>query len=219
MPSCCFASIGDARWNMDLRPVHCKRATEHANAIHPCADSSATEATERHLARCRQQCTGVFGDRMTARGFPIGLTLVAAGAMSWLLSHQQLAWAAPAPQSFRVQCPRELPVGAVPVSERADGWAVTAPGGRALDSWGILTGAPDEQAYLKPTESKQTNRGMRENASSRWVLAVPHGYEHWMYCSYGSVLMARRIPPDAVECIATTTTEAKQSGATVFVCR
>lgn len=153
---------------------------------------------------------------MTRLGSPYGVTLAAAGAMVCMLSYQQPARAAPA---FRVECPRMLPGDAVPVREHADGWAVTAPAGRVLDGWGILTGAPNEEAHLKPGSSTETRRGTRTIATSRWNLEVPHAYEHWMFCSYGAVILARRLPATATECTATLTTIDRQRMPPLITCK
>ena len=115
------------------------------------------------------------------------------GAMAWLLSHPVTARAA-APAPFRVQCPQSLPAG-------------------------MLHGAPDEQAYLKPTSGGKTMRGKRAVFVTRWTFDVPHGYETWMYCGYGAVELARRIPVTATECTVTTEYEGKQRMPPIFVCR
>lgn len=44
-----------------------------------------------------------------------------------------------------------------------------------IDSAGMLHGAPDEQAYLKPTSGGKTMRGKRAVFVTRWTFDVPHG--------------------------------------------
>lgn len=144
---------------------------------------------------------------MSDRYFPFGLVLAAAGAVVWALSNPGLARAA-AP--IRIECPRNLPSDTVAMRPRPDGWTQAAPAGYPLDERGVLTGAPDEQAYLIP------DRPGEKRHSEKWSFYTPHGIEHWVYCKYGPVLLARRIPPDVKEC---TATEGKTSRVTVFQCR
>ena len=103
--------------------------------------------------------------------------------------------------------------------KHANGWTTSARMGRRIDSAGMLHGAPDEQAYLKPTSGGPTMRGKRAVFVTRWTFDVPHGYETWLYCGYGAVELARRIPVTATECTVTTEREGKQRMPPIFVCR
>lgn len=146
---------------------------------------------------------------MTGRGFPLDWVLAAAGAGIWALSNPVGAAAAP----IRIECPRTLPPDVMAMRERPDGWTQAVPAtpvGYPLDGRGVLTGAPDEQAHLKPDRP-----GAKPN-SEKWSFYTPHGYQHWVYCQYGPVVLARRIPASVKECVAT---KAKNAGQTIFVCK
>lgn len=53
----------------------------------------------------------------------------------------------------------------------------------------------------------------------RWNFEKPHGYETWLYCAYGPVQLAHRIPLNATECTVTIEFEKDRRGPTVFVCK
>lgn len=145
---------------------------------------------------------------MTNRNVLLGRMLATTCVVFWALSNCTLLHAAPAPT--RLECPKTLPPDAVAMRERPDGWTQAAPAGYPLDERGVLTGAPDEQAYLMPDRP-----GEKAN-SEKWSFHTPHGYQHWVYCKYGSVVMARRISADVKQCVAT---EDRRSGLTVFLCK
>ncbi len=155
---------------------------------------------------------------MSGRDFPWRLALTTVGVIAWLVSHPVAAHAALA-APFRVECPQSLPAGMVPTHEQANGWTVSAPAGRRIDGAGMLHGAPDEQAYLKPTSGGTTKRGKRAVSVTLWTFDVPHWYETWVYCAYGPVELARRIPEKATECTVTVEREGAQRMPTIFVCK
>lgn len=155
---------------------------------------------------------------MSDRDFPFGFVLTTVGVIAWIITHPVQARAAPA-APFRVVCPQSLPAGMVPMHERADGWTVSVPEGRQIDGAGMLHGAPDEQAYLKPASGETTMRGKRAVSVTRWTFDLPHWYETWVYCGYGSVELARRIPVTATECTVTFEREGARTSPTIFTCR
>lgn len=156
---------------------------------------------------------------MNGRRFPFGLMSATAAAMAWCLSQPHAAYAAPAPQRF--DCPLSLPPGMVPTRNLPDGWNMTAPEAWAwrLDGSGMLHGAPDEGGYLIPASAQTHKSRRREISVRRWVLSTPHGYETWLYCGYGPVQLARRVPPTATECTVTVEVNREQRVSTAFVCR
>src|SRR5687767_12296306 len=84
---------------------------------------------------------------MTRPNFPHGAAFLLVFSAAWMLGRPP-AYAAPAP--MRIECPRTLPSDAVAMRQRPDGWTQAAPAGYPLGERGVLTGAPDEQAYLMP---------------------------------------------------------------------
>lgn len=145
---------------------------------------------------------------MTGRDFAFSLVLAAGGAIGGMLSQPATARAAESP--VRIECPRTLPDDAVTKRQRRDGWTQAVPGEHSLSDWGVLTGAPDEQAYLMP------DRPGAKPDSERWSFYTPHGYQHWVYCKYGPVLLARRISPAIKECVGTV---GKTSKLMAFLCK
>ena len=146
---------------------------------------------------------------MIRRHIPFGWILAAACVGCWSLCNPVSVCAAAVPS--RIECPGTLPSDTVTMRERPDGWTQAAPAGHPLDERGVLTGAPDEQAYLMPDRP-----GSKRN-SEKWSFYTPHGYQHWVYCKYGAVLLARRIPANVKECVAT---DGKRGGGeTVFLCK
>ena len=154
---------------------------------------------------------------MSGRGIPFGLLLATAGAMAWLLSHPVTVRAAAAPQ-YRVQCPKSLPADTTPTRARDDGWTASAPAGFIVDGAGMLHGAPDEQGYLKPDTTGTVKRGKGEVSVTRWSFDMPHWYETWLYCTYGPIELARRIPVNATACTVTIKVDGKQRTPPVFEC-
>ena len=80
----------------------------------------------------------------------------------------------------------------------------------------MLHGAPNESGYLVPSWKKAEKRGKRTVDNRGWDLYVPHGYEKWVYCGYGPVQLAHRVPVDATECSVSVTFNGQQRGPTVF---
>ena len=65
-----------------------------------------------------------------------------------------------------------------------------------LTSAGMLSGAPEQEAYLVPVTSSHRNSG----AADAWILAA--GSEKWLWCGYGSetVKLFRRMDDAATRC-------------------
>lgn len=146
--------------------------------------------------------------------------LLATGALFCMLSKPLIAQSAPAPVSpYRVVCPEELPPGLVPTRTPTDGWATSAPQPWPVDGSGMLHGAHDGEGYLVPDSADLKKRGTRKTDIRRWTFDVPHWHETWLYCAYGPVQLARRIPVDAKECTVTVEFNGGQRGPTVFVCK
>ena len=154
---------------------------------------------------------------MRGRDFPFGLLLAWVAAMGWLLTRPLIAHGAPT-APFRVVCPMLLPADMVPMRSTADGWTATS-GVWPVDDSGMLHGAPNEGAYLLPDWKKTQKNSGHTIDNRRWSLYVPHGHEKWIYCGYGPVQLARRVPVDATECTVTVDFKGKQRGPTVFVCK
>ena len=152
---------------------------------------------------------------MSQLDHPFGLLLATSAAMVSLLSQPIAAHAAP----HRVECPHWLPPGSVPMRTTPEGWNMSASAPWKLDGSGILHGAPDEEAYLIPNYAHKTNRQGQTTSVRRWSFTVPHGFETWLYCTYGPVQLARPIPPTATECSATVIEIRGERISTVFACR
>ena len=156
---------------------------------------------------------------MSGRGFQLAL-LLAGGAIVWLRGHQSAAHAAPAAVTpFHAVCPAVLPAGVVPLHGTAGDWTASAPAQWPVDGSGMLHGPADGQAYLVPDSARTTRSGARKTHVRRWTLGSPHQNETWVYCAYGPVELARRIPVDATECTVTVDYLRQQRGQTVFDCK
>ena len=107
----------------------------------------------------------------------------------------------------------------MPTRERPDGWTASAPAGFVINGAGLEHGTPGEKAHLKPTSSRTTKRGKKEISVTRWTFDLPHSYETWLYCTYGSIELAKRIPATATECTVTVETEGLNRLPTVFICK
>lgn len=121
--------------------------------------------------------------------------------------------------AFHIECPRLSPEKALPLTVSADGWTVSTPASHRNDGAGMVHGAPDEQAYLVPTSNHAIKRGKTAIIVTRWAFSLPHSYETWLYCAYGPVEMARRIPVNATECVATDERRGSERLPTIFDCR
>ena len=128
---------------------------------------------------------------------------------------------APAPAAqFRVACPEELPPGHVPTRTPSDGWATSAPQRWLADGSGMLHGTHDGQGYLVPGASEQKKlAGGRKVHIRRWSFDTPHWHETWLYCAYGPVELAQRIPVKAIECAATMEFSGGRWGPAAFTCK
>lgn len=115
-------------------------------------------------------------------------------------------------------CPLTLPTGLVP-PRVVDGWTVAVPGAWTLDGSGMLHGPVDGEAYLVPDGSENRIDGKRELWSRKWTLGVPHAFETWLYCAYGPVQLAKKIPEKATECVVTVELNGRERVSTAFVCR
>jgi hypothetical protein len=117
-------------------------------------------------------------------------------------------------------CPLWLKPDAFKTAHPPEGWTAVMPQAWRLDGGGMLHGAPDESAYLKPDDAKITKKGVRETGVTRWRLGpLPHSYETWLYCGYGPLQLFKRVPVNATECTATTETERGAFIGTVFICK
>jgi hypothetical protein len=120
---------------------------------------------------------------------------------------------------FRVVCPPALPANTASVRKSQDGWTVSKSGNQPFNGSGMLHGDPDEEAYLVPDSVVGPKAGKSSHATRRWTFGVPHGHEKWIYCAYGTVQLARRIPAHASECTATESLDRGSYGPTVFRCK
>lgn len=160
---------------------------------------------------------------MSGRGVPFGLLGVA--GLVWAVGQPVLVRATTviagpgtAPV-FRTHCPQSLPEGVLPTRERPDGWTASAPAGFVIDGAGMQHGTPGEKAHLKPTSSRTTKRGKKEISVTRWTFDLPHPYETWLYCTYGSIELAKRVPATATECTVTVETAGLDRLPTIIICK
>lgn len=148
-------------------------------------------------------------------------TLAVAGALIWLWSGIPTAEAG-AVEHFaeqRVACPLWLKPDAFQVGRPPEGWTAVMPQEWRLDGGGLLHGAPNESAVLKPYDAKTTRSGPRETSTALWKLSRPHPFETWLFCSYGPLQLFKRVPVDATQCTATSKTDNGAFVETVFVCK
>ena len=143
----------------------------------------------------------------------IGSCALACGAA--LAADGPLAAAAP----FTAVCPEGLPTAHVPARDAADGWAASASQTWPVDGSGMLHGPHDGEGYLIPGSAEVRKRGDHKTDIRRWSFDKPHWFETWLYCGYGPVQLAMRIPVDATECRVTVEFNKGQRGPTVFVCK
>jgi hypothetical protein len=146
------------------------------------------------------------------------LTLTGAITLTTGLAHSAPpAVAAAAP--FRVTCPALLAPAAFRPDRVPAGWVGTVPQDTRVSGAGLLWGPPDESGYLKPDEAKTTGPAGRRVNVTRWRLDVPHSYETWVYCAYGPLQLAKRIPAEAIECTASSTGSYGSFDEIVFACK
>jgi hypothetical protein len=74
-------------------------------------------------------------------------------------------------------------------------------------------------AFLIPGRVDERRRGQRSESVQRWTFDLPHWYETWLFCSYGPVDLALRIPVNATECVATVAYVGEKRQPTVFICK
>jgi hypothetical protein len=101
-------------------------------------------------------------------------------------------------------CPAELPKGSIDVARTAPaGWVASAPSLVRLDGGGMLSGPPDQMAYLVPASSRKLKGG----GASTWNFEP--GEQKWLYCYYGgiTVQLSKRMDDKATRCELTTKTD------------
>lgn len=119
----------------------------------------------------------------------------------------------------RVACPLAVEPDAFVANRPPAGWTALNRGAR-LSTGGLLHGAPEESAYLKPTMSKNRKTGPLTSIDvNRWTLSMPHSYETWLYCEYGTQQLFKRVMADATECTLTTQVKSGTVEAMVFLCK
>lgn len=125
-------------------------------------------------------------------------------AAAWLWSTANIAQGAAI-----IKCPGSLAPDAIEPLHPPTGWILRLKQGAFLSGVGMLHGSPDELAYLKPIEIKESKKNGRAVWTERWEFPRPHGFESWLYCGYGggnsSLQLFHRIPIDATECTSTAT--------------
>jgi hypothetical protein len=119
----------------------------------------------------------------------------------------------------RTVCPLWLEPEVFAAKKSPPGWTVLMPQSGRLTGRGLLHGAPDGSAYLKPDSAKISKSGRTEVSTSTWNLSKPHAYETWLYCAYGPLEIFKRIPTTATACVATSKHERDTFLEAVFVCR
>jgi hypothetical protein len=156
----------------------------------------------------------IFG-HLTARLSLLPSTLLLA------LSAPHAVHAQAASNLFQMTCPPTLPKNAVPTRDHAGGWIVSSPGAEdwSQDDSGMLHGAPDGQAYLVPDVAEDKTRGDKRVSLRSWKFSLPHGHEKWLYCGYGPVQLAHRIPSGATECSVRVEFHKGQRVPTIFTCK
>lgn len=96
------------------------------------------------------------------------------------------------------------------------------PGEARLSGGGLLHGAPDEQAYLRPDKTAEQKIGKEIEYQVSWTLQQPHMFETWMFCSYGgqaTLQLFRKVDPKASKCTATSRLEGGAFVKLEFECR
>ena len=157
---------------------------------------------------------------MTCQHIPLGIIVATlAGLVCTSASAASTGEARPTALHHRIVCPLYLPAQTMKdVQQSGVVWTVNAEAWR-LDGGGLLHGAPDEEGVLRPDVAQVKKRGTRDLTYRRWDLSVPHPHETWLFCGYGPVKLAHRIPVDATVCTATGGAEKGVRVATVFECR
>lgn len=151
---------------------------------------------------------------------PAALTLVLASSVAWLASPAILAHSAPrGTDKFQVTCPLSLPAAAFKPDRVPEGWSGALPLDTRLTGAGLLHGPPEEMGVLKPDFAKSAGSSGQKVNVTRWKLDVPHPYETWVFCEYGPLQLAKRIPPYAVECTAASKGSSAWFEEIVFTCR
>lgn len=154
---------------------------------------------------------------MSRRAPPIALAAGLAVAIGWQAG--PVLGAPPAAAPFRVTCPASLATTAFRADRVPAGWVGAMPQETRVSGAGLLWGPPDESGYLRPDEAKTTGPANRRVNTTRWRFDLPHSYETWVYCLYGPLQLAKRTPPDAVECTASSTGSPGWFDEIVFVCK
>lgn len=152
---------------------------------------------------------------MSGQGFSAALVLAVA-AVGALWSEPTAARSV----EQRTICPLWLQPDAFKANRPPEGWTgVMTQEWRLSAGGGLLWGAPEELAYLKPSEARTTRAGSRVTGITRWKLTLPHAFEVWLSCAYGPLQLFKRIPIDATECTSSNTIENGLFEESVFVCK
>jgi hypothetical protein len=120
---------------------------------------------------------------------------------------------------FRAACPPTVAAAAFKPDQVPNGWVGAIPQDARLTGAGLLWGPPNESGYLKPDETRTTGPAARRVNITRWRLEVPHSYETWMYCKYGSLQLSKRVPPESIECTASSTGNSNVLDEIEFICK
>ena len=169
----------------------------------------------------RKPLAGSFCDRtMKSRRIAFGLIVATLAGLTSSSTYSADAGArAASADMHRIVCPLYLPADAIKKGQHLpENWTVSTEAWR-LDGGGLLHGSPDEEGILRPDVATAKKHGTREVSYRRWELSVPHPHETWLFCGYGPVKLARRIPVDATVCTSDGGAEKGIRVATVFQCK
>jgi hypothetical protein len=105
-----------------------------------------------------------------------------------------------------VSCPSVLPQGSVEVVRTPPGWFGFSPSQSRLDGGGMMSGPPQQMAYLVPASSRKVKGA---GIATGWQFAA--GEEKWLYCTYGTnaIQVAKRMDDKTTECTMTSREERK----------
>lgn len=121
----------------------------------------------------------------------------------------------------RTVCPRQLAANTFTAVKAPTGWIGLMPTDVRLVAAGMLDGAPNESGYLVPFDTKGQKKGKVSTWFQRWVFTPPSP-NTWLYCGYGGggmpLQLSKKIPEDARQCTATSTSIDRTVDQIVFIC-
>jgi hypothetical protein len=152
---------------------------------------------------------------MNKHGLSAAITLILASSGPAIPAYS----APPGADTLQVSCPLSLPAATFKPDRVPEGWSGALPLDTRVSGAGLLHGPPKEMGVLKPGFAKSTGSAGRKVNVTRWKLDVPHPYETWVFCEYGPLQLAKRIPPNAVECTSTSKGSSAWFEEIVFTCK